>query len=94
MRPRSRPYYRCGKCWTRRRLAKELGEYVRPPACRNCGGNDWRIDAGRRVEYRTRSGVFETCYCDGYHFPHRVGGGVWCRSHPTGPTEEDVRDRC
>jgi DNA-directed RNA polymerase subunit RPC12/RpoP len=76
----SRPYYRCGRCWTRKRLAKELGEYVRPPRCSNCGGRDWRVDAGRRREYRTRSGVFETCYCDRYSFPHRIGSGeCWNR---------------
>jgi len=87
--PRARKHYRCGACRSRRSLRRELWQYVRPPKCRCCGAVDWRLDMSRTKEWLTRTGVFDTCDCGEYHFPHRKGGGVWCVHHPTGPTEED-----
>lgn len=90
---RARKYYRCGHCRARRSLRRELWQYLRPPRCRCCNAVDWRLDMSRYREWKTRSGVFDTCHCDGYWFPHRKGGGVWCVEHPTGPTEHDINLR-
>lgn len=76
---RPRKHYRCGNCRTRKSLKRELWQYVRPPKCPCCGLVDWRLDLSRYKEWKGRKGVFDTCHC----------GGVWCVSHPTGPTDED-----
>lgn len=84
--------YRCSRqaCRTRRTLPRRLEQYVREPRCRCCGGS-LTLDV-----YRQRKGASEgrpTCYCDGVHYPHREGGTVWCRHHPTGPTDRDFIER-
>ena len=33
------------------------------------------------------------CDCGTPHHPHRMGSNVWCMNHPTGPTEEDYKNR-
>lgn len=83
--------YRCthGRCRKRRTLRKRKEEYVREPRCEACGG-ELTLDA-----YRNRHELESdrVCHCDGYPHPHRIGGGVWCIKHPTGPTDEDYMDR-
>lgn len=83
--------YRCShdRCRTRRTLVKPLEHYVREPRCRCCGG-PLTLDRYRNTQELAPDRV---CRCDGYWFPHRRGGGVWCIHHPTGPTDEDYRER-
>lgn len=84
---------RCRHCDHRRSLKRRPEDYLRAPACPHCGGRSWRLDKYRMKEKRERIGVFNTCHCDGLPYPHRAGSDVWCRKHPTGPTEEDFRGR-
>lgn len=86
--PRALKHYRCGTCRARRRLAKELWEYLRPPNCQ-CGRVDWTIDLHRTKEHKTRTGIYDTCNCSMTPFPHKKGYGTWCIHHPTGPVDED-----
>ena len=90
---RTRKHYRCGQCRARRSLKRELWDYIRPPKCRECYAVDWRLDMSRTKEWLTRTGVFNTCNCGGYFFPHRRGGGVWCYNHIGGPTDQDYANR-
>ena len=85
--------YRCSveKCKTRVTLPKRIEEYVRPPKCKVCGGSRFRLDTHRQ-KHEIGAGL-KKCYCDGYHYPHREGAGVWCKHHPTGPTTEDFEER-
>lgn len=85
--------YRCSRevCKARVTLPRRIEEYVRPPKCKRCGGNAFRLDSHRHSK-EVGAGLAK-CYCDGYHFPHRKGGGVWCRHHPTGPSAEDYTER-
>ncbi len=83
--------YRCSraKCRARRTLNKPVEMYVREPRCKACGG-PLTPDAYRNTKELAPSRV---CHCDGYPFAHRRGGGVWCDHHPTGPDDQDFRDR-
>lgn len=80
--------YRCGRTGCRRiyTLSKAPEEYRTTKRCA-CGGvlHDYSIDR-RRNKART-------CHCDGLSHPHKRGSDVWCRQHPTGPSEEDQRVR-
>lgn len=58
------PHARCSRCEARRTLARKPHEYIRPPRCRRCGANRYRLDVYRQTG---RTG------CTGYHFPHRRG---------------------
>lgn len=80
---------RCVDCRARKTLAKQPVEYkVRKYATCHCGG-ELRIDWYRkRVEHKKN-----LCRCFGYPFPHRAGGGIWCRQHPVGPSEQDWIER-
>lgn len=86
-------HYRCGQCNARRSLKREIWQYIRPPKCRTCGAADWRFDMQRYKEFKTRTGVFDTCYCNNVSYPHRKASTVWCIEHPTGPTEADYTER-
>ena len=77
--PRIRKHYRCGRCRARRSLRRELWQYVRPPRC-GCKSIDWRLDMSRTREWQERKGVFDTCRCDGAHYPHRRGSVLRCES--------------
>ena len=82
--------YRCTKaaCRARRTLRRPLEGYVREPRCRCCGG-PLTLDA-----YRQQTELaYRPCNCDGYWFPHRPGGGVWCIQPLDGPTDEDYLAR-
>lgn len=59
--------YRCSRetCKTRRSFARKIEEYIRVPRCRECGGTAWRLDTFQQNR--------KSCFCDGYHFPHREG---------------------
>lgn len=81
--------YRCGRRGCRRvhTLSKPPTAYLTLKRC-DCGGtlHDYSMDRHRNAA--------RTCYCDGPGpFPHHAGTSVWCREHPTGPTEEDYRSR-
>ena len=81
--------YRCrhARCRQRRTLRHPVEWYVREPRCKACGG------PLTRDRFRNEQELRAVCTCDGYWFPHRPGGGVWCEQHPTGPTEEEMRER-
>ena len=83
-----RYHYRCGDCGSRQTLRKHLSEYVRTKRCKWCGSK--RLWADR---YRDKKELKATCWCDGYHFPHRPNSGVWCRRHKTGPSEKQLAER-
>ena len=53
------------------------------PRCPSCGGNI-SYDATKRE--RTKK---DTCYCDGYHYPHYRGTEPWCVEAKNGPTDAD-----
>jgi hypothetical protein len=81
--------YRCTtrSCRKYRTLSKRKELYVTEPKCKVCGGN---------LSHRPRMREYDrerTCKCDGLPYPHKKGTTVWCTHHPTGPTEEDWRDR-
>lgn len=80
---------RCRKCWARKTLAKhpdsyKLKRYVTCP----CGGTYFVDTYRKKKEHKVTK-----CYCNGYHYPHRAGGGVWCQQHKTGPSEIDWLSR-
>ena len=82
---------RCRKCGARKTLSKHPDEYVRDKICWSCKAvNSYRVDW-----YRTKGKESKknTCYCDGLPYPHRAGSTVWCREHPTDPSEEDYVTR-
>lgn len=81
---------RCRKCGKRRTLSMRPEHYYRESyaKCKACGGS-LRVDWYRKGKEHKGN----TCYCNGYWFPHRKGGGVWCVEHPTGPSEEEMRER-
>lgn len=85
--------YRCGRNDCRKQVAKKrkLSDYktVKPTLCPGCGCNSL-IDITKRKKRERRA---ETCRCDGVHYPHRKGSIIWCKQHPTGPTEQDYQDR-
>ena len=77
---------RCKSCGSRKTFKKLPWTYKREKRCL-CGG-EYRVDEYRRnVEHK------KPCNCNGYHFPHRKGGGIWCIHHATGPTEQDYIER-
>lgn len=57
-------YVRCRACHARRVLKKHPLLYLRLPLCKSCGTNY----KGYLVVKPT---ITVTCYCNGYHFPHR-----------------------
>lgn len=79
---------RCSKCGARKTLNMMPHQYKldKHRACL-CGG-ELRVDW-----YRKKQENKAPCKCDGYHYPHRKGGGVWCKHHPTGPSEQDYLNR-
>lgn len=92
-RKRVKCFYRCGNCRTARVLPRELWNYLRPPACRNCFAKDWRMDMSRYKAWLNRTNPYNTCRCNGLHFNHRAGSNVFCVKSKVPPTEEDYRDR-
>lgn len=68
---------RCRACWSRRTLKKPLRLYVRPPKCLVCGARKMFL-CKDRLPSKNRK---KTCYCTGYHFPHRKGS-KWCHENP------------
>lgn len=88
MKSQSPLFFRCGSCRHAKRLKKELHEYTRVPKC-ICGSTDWRVDSHRRNQWSNREGVYNTCSCNGLHYPHRKGSSVWCAHSKKDPTDED-----
>lgn len=75
------PYVRCSRecCKARRTLARKLGDYIRIPKCRSCGGQRYRVDTYRhRVERKVKPCTDWRCL---YGFPHRRGSRL-CIHHP------------
>ena len=72
----------------RRTLKKPLEEYQRTPKCKGCGSIKFWTD-----KYRDKKENKNNCNCDAYWFPHRPGSSPFCIQHPTGPTEEDYKER-
>jgi len=70
---------RCRKCGSRRSLRLKPESYIRVPKCGVCGEANWRIDFYRMKREKGR--LSPTCYCSGYHFPHREGS-LFCQSRP------------
>jgi len=81
--------HRCGSCKARTTLRRKVQNYIRTPKCPSCRGLALRFDAS---EYKRRLAM-KPCRCDGYHFPHREGGGVWCIHSMREPTNYDYLDR-
>lgn len=77
--------YRCTDCGTRRTLARKVEQYLRVPPCRCCGSKRFTFDKFRNE----RELKYKPCSCDGYHFPHRPGGGVWCIHSDRQPSPDD-----
>jgi len=79
---------RCSKCGARKTLNMMPHQYKldKHRTCL-CGG-ELRVDW-----YRKKKENKSPCSCDGYHYPHRKGGGVWCKHHPAGPSEQDYLNR-
>ena len=90
---RGKKYYRCGHCRMRKVLARELWEYSQPPKCEICNVVGWVIDMTRYKEFKTKTGSYAVCRCDGLHHEHRPGSSVWCIEHKVGPSEADYIDR-
>lgn len=86
--PRANLKYRCGRrdCRAIYHLSKRPDEYRVEKRCA-CGGTLHDYDCDRR---RNKA---RTCNCDGLPHPHHRGTSVWCRHHPTGPTEADYQER-
>lgn len=93
--------YRCTRTvngirhFIRRSLPKRIEEYINPPCCPVCKEPFKYVDKWQRKKNRDSDNL---CYCDGLWFtergsPHRAGSSVWCKQHPTGPTEQDYIDR-
>jgi ferredoxin len=80
--------HRCNKCRRCFTLRHPRNWYERPPACPGCGSTSYHYDTHTRKRRLARRRQ-QPCHCDGYHYPHRPGGGVWCRQHPTGPDDYD-----
>lgn len=81
--PRRR-HCRCRACGGRQVKAKHPAEYARRIRCKHCGQFDsLRIDKWADA----RAWRKYTCYCDGYHFPHRIRS-KWCIENPNYPHEE------
>lgn len=85
-------HYRCGQCRARKRLNRELWQYISPPKCK-CGSKDWRMDLHRTKEWLNKKGVYDSCDCHGYLYKHRKGSGCWCVHNKNGPDEQDFKDR-
>lgn len=83
--------YRCtrSRCRARTTLKKKKEAYAYPErkVCPKCG---WRISYDPEPKRRSKR---DTCYCDGYPFPHRHRSGSWCRDSLKGPSDSDYRDR-
>lgn len=84
--PRRR-HCRCRSCGARQVKARHPDDYLRRIRCTSCGAFDsLRIDRwadGRGWRHKT-------CYCDGYHFPHRICS-EWCYHNPNYPAEDVPR---
>ncbi len=78
---------RCRVCGARQVKAKHPDDYIRRIRCKSCGAFDslridkWADNFGWR---------YQTCYCDGYHFPHRIRS-QWCYHNPNYPAEDVTR---
>lgn len=86
-------HYRCGQCRARKRLNREIWQYIKPPKCGCCGAVDWRMDLHRTKEWKESTGVYNHCDCGGYLHKHRKGSGAWCVHHSEGPTQNDFYER-
>lgn len=71
----SRCHVRCRDCGARRVLSMHPDWYVRPPACRTCGGKRYRPDAWMNKRNTSPYHGGDGCNCGAYHFPHRRGSG-------------------
>ena len=82
---------RCRKCWARKTFKKHPDAYVmrHHVTCPVCGADDMRVDAYRMTKEHKRV----LCKCDGLPYPHRAGSSIWCREHPTGPTEQEYYEQ-
>jgi hypothetical protein len=83
--------HKCRRTSCRKRtvLRRKVEEYIRRPRCPGCGQDTLSFDKynhERRVKRKS-------CHCDGYPYPHRIGWGVYCQKHPTGPAHEDHYER-
>jgi hypothetical protein len=69
--------YRCSRerCRARISLPRLLEAYIRKPKCRVCGGR-LTLDRCRQTKKDT---VFNSCWCDATHYPHRVGSLKGCK---------------
>lgn len=99
----SRVHCRCRACGARQTKPKAPEEYVTAPVCRRCKAKWYRPrTAGKNVVCSLvpalrvdtwangRGWRKHTCYCDGYHHPHREGSR-WCYENPCyGHTKDEL----
>lgn len=57
-------YVRCRNCKARRVFKRHPDQYFRLPKCKTCETNHKGYLVGKPT-------ITITCYCNGYHFPHR-----------------------
>jgi|TARA_R110001583_G_scaffold72563_1_gene202999 hypothetical protein len=82
-----RRHCRCRSCGARQVKAKHPAEYLRRIRCKSCG----EFDTLRIDKWADRRGWrYQTCYCDGYHFPHRIRS-EFCYHNPNYPAEDAQR---
>lgn len=53
--------------------------------------SNWVEDKSRLKQFKERTGVYDSCTCSAYPFPHRKKSSVWCKFSTKEPTEEDYR---
>ncbi len=83
--------YRCNHCSKRRSLPRLHTDYIRLPKCEGCGRLLVYRDVWQERKNKERDNL---CYCNQLPFtPHRKASTVWCVEHPTGPTDDDFRER-
>ena len=82
--------YRCTHNDCRQRIALRYPRehYVRAKKCKACGRE---LTGQRDREPRQRSKKHR-CFCDGYHFPHRMKS-LYCRENPKPLTEAQAEAR-
>ena len=69
----------CRVCGARQIKPRHPATYARGPRCRQCHrAGTLRLDQWYHQRANSRR---PTCYCDGYHYPHRPASS-YCELHP------------
>lgn len=81
--------HRCSKpgCRARKTLKKYIDDYIRRPKCPSCDLDSLKYDPEPAKRHKK-----ELCYCDGYHFLHRIGS-KWCVYYQGELIDRDYKER-